>query len=178
MGWRDVGRYPVAVRLASASSARTVMQAKVPAERWSQPLSIGIPFTPWLEVNAPLTPWRVDEPDVRAIRTNVAVGFLRWRFGTELLGYRLIDDPDAAVVVRTRRRGPATELVVAALVRGDWASAVDSRHVGSRTAAATTPFAPARRTCATASCRSRPQGPSSRGAPSATRACHRSAIGG
>ena len=43
--------------------------------------------------------------DVREIRTNVDDEFLAWRFGTPLLGYRVVDDGDSAVIVRARMRG-------------------------------------------------------------------------
>jgi hypothetical protein len=40
--------------------------------------------------------------------------FLTWRFGTPLLGYRVIEHDDAVLIVRGRRRGNATELAVVA----------------------------------------------------------------
>ncbi len=49
---------------------------------------------------------------MREIRTNVDDEFLVWRFGTPLLGYRVVDDGDAAVIVRARMRGRARELAV------------------------------------------------------------------
>ncbi len=48
--------------------------------------------------------------------------FLAWRFGTPLLGYRVIESDDGAVIVRSRRRGEATELAVVGIF-GDPASA-------------------------------------------------------
>jgi hypothetical protein len=57
---------------------------------------------------------RAEPTDVREIRTHADDEYLAWRFGTPLLGYRVVDDGDSAVVVRARRRGRALELAVVA----------------------------------------------------------------
>ena len=67
------------------------------------------------------------EPSER-FRTRWDVERLRWRFGTELLGYRAVVASDGIrgglALVRVRRRGNARELVIAALfVPGGDASA-------------------------------------------------------
>ena len=49
----------------------------------------------------------------RRLVTATSEAFARWRYGLAPLHYRVIDDGVGAVVVRLRRRGPATELVVA-----------------------------------------------------------------
>jgi len=50
--------------------------------------------------------------DVREVRTNLSDDFLRWRFGTPILDYRVVDDGRSAVIVRARKRGSALELAV------------------------------------------------------------------
>jgi len=113
MGWREVGRVPAAIRVVGPAGALRMVRARVPAERWSLPIALGTTVEEWLEAGgsggrraAPL--------DVRQLRTRADDAYLAWRFGGDLLGYRVLDDGDAAVVVRARRRGPATELAVVA----------------------------------------------------------------
>lgn len=114
MGWREVGHLPAAVRFTGAGGVVRSLRSRVPAERWSQELTIGEAFPTWLArkgVDGRLSP----AVDVRELRTRIDDEFLSWRFGTPLLGYRVIDDDNTAIVVRARRRGKALEL---ALVSG------------------------------------------------------------
>ena len=113
MGWREVGRLPAAVRFSGPSGALAAIRSRVPADRWSLPLDVGEPVHDWLARRGPDGRW--PEPvDVREVRTNADETFLAWRFGTDLLGYRVVDDGDAAIIVRARRRGGAVELAVVA----------------------------------------------------------------
>ena len=112
MGWREVGRLPAAVRFSGPTGATRALRSRVPAERWSSELAIGREVADWLADGG--VACRLAPPtDVRQLRTRVDDEFLQWRYGTPLLGYRVIDDGDAAVIVRARRRGAAQELVVA-----------------------------------------------------------------
>jgi len=114
MGWREVGHLPAVVRFTGAGGVVRSLRSRVPAERWSQELTIGEAFPTWLArkgVDGRLSP----AVDVRELRTRIDDEFLSWRFGTPLLGYRVIDDDNTAIVVRARRRGKALEL---ALVSG------------------------------------------------------------
>jgi hypothetical protein len=113
MGWREVGRLPAAVRFSGPSGALAALRSRVPADRWSTDLDVGVPVLDWLSSGSPNG--RIGlPPDVREIRTNVDHEFLAWRFGTPLLGYRVVEDGDSAVIVRARMRGTATELAVVA----------------------------------------------------------------
>ncbi len=113
MGWHQVGRLPAAVRFVGPGGALAAVRSRVPADRWSQPLDIGEAVGDWLARRGPDGRW--PEPvDVRELRTNADEEYLDWRFGTDLLGYRVVDDGDAAVIVRSRRRGSALELAVVA----------------------------------------------------------------
>jgi glycosyltransferase involved in cell wall biosynthesis/GNAT superfamily N-acetyltransferase len=149
MGWRQVGRLPVAVRFVGPTGAAKALRSKVPAERWSTalPEGIGVPVADWLAgldgsgsaddrsmaggaTGGAVSGGRLDPTtrlpaprDVREIRTRVDLEFLRWRFGTPLLSYRAVEDEawqrsggetGAAIIVRARRRGEATELAVVA----------------------------------------------------------------
>ena len=113
MGWREVGRLPAAVRFTGPKGAFDALRSRVPADRWSTELKVGVPVLDWLESGGPGD--RVPAPtDVREIRTNVDDEFLAWRFGGPLLAYRAVDVGDSALIVRARRRGPSRELVVVA----------------------------------------------------------------
>jgi hypothetical protein len=113
MGWREVGRVPAAVRFIGPSGAVQALRSRVPADRWSSELDVGVGVAEWLERGGPSG--RLAAPgDVREIRTNVDDEFLAWRFGTPLLGYRVVDDGESAVIVRARMRGAAKELAVVA----------------------------------------------------------------
>jgi len=113
MGWREVGRLPAAVRFTGPRGAAAAIRSRVPAARWSSELDVGLPVLDWLERGGPGD--RLADPiDVREIRTNVDNEFLVWRFATPLLGYRVVDDGESAVIVRARRRGASLELAVVA----------------------------------------------------------------
>ncbi len=113
MGWREVGRLPAAVRFIGPSGALRAVRSRVPADRWSTEIGVGVPVMGWLEAGGVGDRWPV-AADVREIRTNMDDEYLAWRFGTDLLGYRVIDDGDSAVIARARARGEAKELAVVA----------------------------------------------------------------
>ena len=113
MGWREVGHVPAAVRFTGPMGALAAVRSRVPAERWSQPMGVGETIDDWLHRGG--AAGREAAPvDVREVRTRLDEAFLRWRFGTPLLHYQVVDDGEAAIIVRTRRRGSATELAVVA----------------------------------------------------------------
>lgn len=119
MGWREVGRLPAAFRPRSLGSLATIARARVPADLWSQTVEVGENFDDWADRHAGDSMiWRRDSPlPSRVIATNTDVAtdggerFYRWRFGTSLLRYRVVEHEDGAVVFRARQRGPALELV-------------------------------------------------------------------
>jgi hypothetical protein len=115
MGWRQVGRLPAAVRPRSIGDVAALARSRVPADRWSQPVGIGIDAPAWMASGR----WNdlqdhtpVSSTD-RTIRTATSAAFARWRYGPAELAYRVIDGGDAAAIVRVRQRGAGTELVVA-----------------------------------------------------------------
>lgn len=118
MGWRDLGRYPVSVRVASPSAALRVVRAKVPADKWSTSLHAGADAATWMHDNAITLNFDHPDDDVRTIRTNTSLPFLQWRYGSDLLGYRVLEHDGAAALVRARRRGAATELTTVFTLRG------------------------------------------------------------
>ncbi len=131
MGWREVGHLPAVVHPRGVGSLATIARARVPADLWSQPVDVGIPFDQWTERHrGDAWAWRRgDAVTARLMATHTDVGadggeaFYRWRFGTDLLHYRVVEHDDGAVVLRARRRGPALELVHVASLGLDTAQA-------------------------------------------------------
>ncbi len=118
MGWREVGQLPTAV-IPLWSHAPTIARSRVPADRWSDDLDVGVTAADWLDRGG-FERWSARPRAVapRALVTPLSESFLRWRYGTDLLPYRVVECGDAAAVIRARRRGPSRELVVA-LTLGD-----------------------------------------------------------
>lgn len=116
MGWSEVGRVPVGVRLTSVTSIGPLLGARTAAEMWSEPCEVGLPAS---EVLA-------DADGVRdllaacgastAIVTDRTPEYLHWRYRFGPLAYRAVllgrSLADGVVVFRIRRRGAATECAV------------------------------------------------------------------
>lgn len=113
MGWREIGRLPAAVRFIGPSGAFRAVRSKVPADRWSQDLTVGVPFDEWAGGSGVAGRWPAAR-HVRELTTKMDTDFLRWRFGVPFLKYRVVDDGRSAIVVRARQRGTALELAVVA----------------------------------------------------------------
>jgi len=93
-------------------SVVSVARSRVASEHWSLPLEIGERFVEWLDRDG-FRPVVVHHPaSVRDVTTNVSQEFLRWRYGTPLLAYRVLADGDGVVILRARKRGSASELVL------------------------------------------------------------------
>jgi GNAT superfamily N-acetyltransferase len=116
MGWRVVGRLPVAVRPTRLGSLPVIARARQPASRDAVAVTVGDPAA---EVFAERD--AVDEllqlvgrPTGLATRRSAA--YLLWRYGFGRLHYRALVAPagvrDGVVVFHLRRRGPALEAVV------------------------------------------------------------------
>ena len=112
MGWREVGKLPAAFHVTGPTGAMRVARARVPAERWSLPITVGRRVEQWLAEGGHAH--RPPPTDVRAIQTRIDDDYLAWRFGGDLLHYRVVTDGATTVIVRARRRGPATELALVA----------------------------------------------------------------
>ncbi len=124
MQWQTVGRLPVAIRPRSAGSLVRLARARVPAERWSIPTTAGEraaeAFAETSSIDALLG--RLAPTD--RLTTLRSAAFFRWRYGTELLQYRVITAPKGIehgfVVFRLRRRGGAVEAAIGdVVVAGD-----------------------------------------------------------
>lgn len=116
MGWQRVGRVPISVRPRSPLGTVRMVQARVPAERWSEPCAAGEAADIVLADVDALSALLASQPPSSGIRTVRSPRYLLWRYGPETLGYRaLVADGGAAngvVVFRVRRRGAALEVVL------------------------------------------------------------------
>ncbi len=118
MGWRQVGKLPVAVRFRSPAAAIGAVRARVPADKWSLPTDAGQPALDALADVDALEPLLESLPDDR-IRTDLDLDVLRWRYGFGALHYRGVWESGGLALFRLRRRGSATECVVGHLLAHD-----------------------------------------------------------
>lgn len=105
MGWEQAGRIPARFAPARIRSLPRLTQARTAAAKWSEPLDAGDLVDDVADAFA--------TPPGDGVRTDRTPAHLRWRYGFEPLHYRVIQTEAAAAIVRTRRRGPALEAVVA-----------------------------------------------------------------
>ena len=116
MGWQQVGKFPVSVRLTGQGSIAKLAGARTAAEKWSEESAVGQPAG---EVFA-------DHGAVEVLLARIGTGshiatdrtpeFLHWRYRFDPLRYRAISlgtgVEDGAVVFRARRRGTAVEATI------------------------------------------------------------------
>ena len=124
MGWREVGRLPVAVTPARARAALVLHTARASAGRWPVVTSVGEAPADVFADAAGLTELLDSQPPPRACATRRSVEFLTWRYGYEPLGYRVVllgsSARSGVAVFRCRRRGQAVEAAVCdVIVPGD-----------------------------------------------------------
>jgi hypothetical protein len=131
MGWSDVGRLPLVVRVAGIASALRMRESRVAAQRHPLETTAGAPAAQLLD-DARVAALVDALGPPRGLRTARTAAYLRWRYGLAALGYRAIaidDDPGAGLAVfRLRQRGRAVEAGVSeVLVPGNGAAA--ERHL-------------------------------------------------
>lgn len=123
IGWQPIGQLPVRVLPRGPFSMARMARARVPADLWSEPTSVGEPASSVFADERVADGWLGHAP-ATGFRTNRTASYLRWRFGLEPLHYRVlfVDDRDPArggIVFRLRRRGQALEAtLLEALVPG------------------------------------------------------------
>lgn len=121
MGWREVGRLPVAVRPVGVRGLWRTVRARTPASLWSAPSAVGRAAADAFDaadegaLDRVLTAARGS----RGLTTDRTPEYLRWRYGFEPLQYRVLapDGLDAGFAVfRMRQRGPALEAALCDIV--------------------------------------------------------------
>ena len=120
MGWHEVGTLPTVVRPTRWTRAARIAKARVPAERWSTPSEAGDSAAEVLADAAAVDALLARRAPSPHVATNVTGDFLRWRFGTPLLGYRALAAPggvaDGLAIFRIRARGSAREAALVSLL--------------------------------------------------------------
>lgn len=117
MGWRRLGRLPVALRPASISVVPRLAAARVPAELWSVPTTAGEDAASVLAETEELAELLASQPPrIGGVRSARTAAYLQWRYGSGPVRYRALlagsSLRDGVVFFRLRRRGPSTEVVV------------------------------------------------------------------
>lgn len=121
MGWSQVGRVPVCVRVRSPFALRNLAGARAAAQKWSADVDAGVPAALLLEDSDEVE--ALLEADMARtggsgghISTDRSAGYLRWRYSFEPLHYRALplgsSRTEGMVLFRVRRRGTATELTI------------------------------------------------------------------
>lgn len=118
MGWQAVGRLPVSVRVARVTGLARLRDARRRAgDLWSLPTSCGEDAASVLEASDDLMELLATQCQDDRIRTRRSVEYLRWRYGSSVLPYRVLlpgrSPRDGMVFFRLRTRGEATEAVIA-----------------------------------------------------------------
>jgi predicted N-acetyltransferase YhbS len=121
MGWQEVGRLPTLVRPTRWRRVTRIARARVPAERWSTPTTAGEDAAAVLsDTPAVAALLAARAAPGAAVRTVITPGYLRWRFGTPLLGYRAVvaaGGPERGLALfRLRARGPSQEAALVAVL--------------------------------------------------------------
>ena len=111
MGWQDTGRMAVRFFPGRVKGVGRTIRARAPARKWSEPIEAGDPVDRVADELAGLS----HTLGGSGLATSHTGEYLLWRYGFEPLHYRVIRTDDASAIVRLRRRGPATETVVAEL---------------------------------------------------------------
>ena len=116
MGWKSVGRLPLAVRPTSARAVAKMMRARMPAERWSTSTAVGAPAKDVLGERVEVAELLESRPESIAMATRLSPQYLSWRYASHPIDYRAFIGRGGVrsglAIFRVRRRGPARELVI------------------------------------------------------------------
>ena len=117
MGWEDVGRVALQLRLASVRSLPRVARARTSADLWSVPSDAGLPAAEVLADEDAVAGLLRGQPPPTGLRTRLTPEVLRWRYaGFPALAYRGltgVGGPAAGLALfRLRRRGAAVEVMI------------------------------------------------------------------
>ena len=104
MGWSVLGRPTLMVQPRSPVALVRMVRARVAAEKWSEPVTVGEPVAAVLDELA--------APSADGWSTVRDRAFLAWRYGFEPLHYRAIEVRGGHCVFRVRRRGPLREVTL------------------------------------------------------------------
>ncbi len=109
MGWQEVGKLPVAIRVAGPGSAVRMVRSRVASSHWPLEADFGVPV---MDAVVDFAAADASMLDRSTITTNVSTPFYEWRYGADFLGYRAVAGDGGHLVCRVRQRGDAKELVM------------------------------------------------------------------
>ena len=116
MGWSEVGRVPVGVRVAGPRSIPRLAASRTAAELWSEQVDVGAPAADVFSDEAAVERLLAACGSSRAIATDRSAAYLRWRYRFGPLRYRAVlvgrSIEDGVVVLRVRRRGEVREVAI------------------------------------------------------------------
>ena len=116
MGWEEVGRIPFGFRPRSLGALARLRGARVAASKLSQPANYGVGVANGL-ATVQAVGGLVDSAPTDRWTTDYDIETLLWRFAQGPVAYRFIPGPSGSgTIARTRTRGTATELLIAAAV--------------------------------------------------------------
>ncbi len=126
MGWHEVGKIPVSVRLTGLRSIPKLAGARTAAEMWSDESSVGRPAGDVLADRDGVEALLARFGNGSRISTDRTPEFLHWRYRFAPLRYRTVSlgrgVEDGLVVFRVRTRGTATEATICEVLAPDGAS--------------------------------------------------------
>jgi hypothetical protein len=117
MGWHQLGRPALAVVPWSPVALARLARGRDAAGKWGLPAPVGDPAAVAL-AGPDLDDLCARLPAPDGLATPRSPELLRWRYGFEPLGYRVVEVRGGLCVFRVRRRGPAREVSIC-----DWLSA-------------------------------------------------------
>ena len=121
MGWVDAGQLTPTFRL-RPSRAITFLRGLGAASLWTEPSTFGSPAAEAFEDEKQWRSLLEREHATTALATDRSLDFLRWRYGSPLLAYRVKSTIGAAVVFRMRQRGELLEATICDLFGDDRAA--------------------------------------------------------
>ena len=131
MGWSVVGRLAVPSRPLSLRGAVRMARARVPAVHFSSESAVGAAASDVLADDVTIGALLAARPHTTRLRTALSLPVLRWRYGGDLLRYRVVvassGPRDGIAIVRVRKRGDAHELAVALVLAPDPGSGAGRR---------------------------------------------------
>lgn len=116
MGWKESGQISFAMSPRAVSSLPRIARARIAAEKVSLPLEAGLDVAQGVNHAVATSNLPSSQADDRWV-TDHDLASLLWRFDSGPITYRWIPGPSGTgQIVRARKRGPAVEVIVAAVI--------------------------------------------------------------
>jgi len=118
MGWKPVGRVPLSINIGTLWRVPQIAYARQEAGGlWSLPTSCGEDASSVLDATGEVSDLLARQPVDSRIRSERSVEYLRWRYGSPTVPYRVFllgrSPEEGLVFFRLRRRGGTVEALIA-----------------------------------------------------------------